>query len=392
MFDPGKIREAIHREDSGGWLFSGFRGRDSLSLSVLGLDAKAKNTRPWFYIVFSGGEPLKIVHIIESGSLSLLPGDTRVFGSQQELTDLLGGEVLPRLEGRPLACQYSVDLPIISFLDHGTHLLLERVGIKTVSSAALLQRIQGLVDGEGLRSHQSAAGSLHQIVAAAWDFVRQSFVRGKELWEGDVQDLILGEFAARGLETDHPPIVAAGANSGNPHYSAAGRGDPIGEEKVLQLDLWAREKKSNSIYADISWVGYTGFSIPEDLAQNFATLVEVRDGVVDFIARRLQNEDPPSGAETDLWARQQLDRAGLGDALRHRTGHGIDREVHGSGVNLDSVEFPDSRLLLEGSLFSVEPGIYFADYGLRTEINVYIHPQAYPLVTGAKPQKKILTF
>ncbi len=391
VLNLGRLQEAILREKSGGWLFSTLRGRDSLSLSILHLNRSGQNTRPWYYLVFPRGEPLKIVHAIESEILKSLPGETEVYASREELSALLRERVLPRLGGLPLACQYSADLPIISFLDHGTLLVLEAAGITTVSSASLLQRIRGILGEEEILSHSAAARSLYEIVPAAWGFVRSSMAAGDGLREGDVRDFILREFAARGLETDHPPIVASGPNSGDPHYSAAGRGDPVLPDAVLQLDLWAREKAPESIYADISWVGFTGKNPPDRLLGDFATLVSARDGVLDFIARRLREGKIPSGAETDLWARNFLAQAGHGPALRHRTGHGIDREVHGSGVNLDSVEFPDRRLLLEGSLFSVEPGIYFSDYGLRTEVDVLIRENR-PLVTGGEPQRGILTF
>ncbi len=391
MIDLGKMKEAIRRENLGGWLFSTLKNRDLLSLSILELDSAAQNTRPWYYVVFPREEPVRIVHAVESGILKNLPGSEKIYASREELSALLYNVVRPRLEGRPLACQYSAELPIVSFLDHGTVLLLEASDIRTVSSAPLLQRFRGVLGDEDVLSHTAAAGHLYDIVCAAWRHVRSAFSAAADVYEGGVRDLILREFASRGLETDHPPIVAAGANAGDPHYTASGRGALIGRDSVLQLDLWAREAKPGSVYADISWVLYTGERPPEEIRRNFEALVSVRDAVVAFIAGRMETGSPPSGAEVDREARVLLSDAGFAGALRHRTGHGIDREVHGSGVNLDSVEFPDHRLLLEGSCFSVEPGIYFAEYGLRTEIDVVIRG-GRPVVTGGEPQRRLLTF
>ena len=391
MFDLSKIQEAIRRESLGGWLFSTLRNRDSLSLSILDLPPASKNTRPWYYFIFAREEPLKIVPAIESDVLADLPGEIRTYRSRAELLSLLQDPVEGRLAGRFLACQYSADLPVISFLDHGTVLLLESAGLRPVSSASLIQRFRGILDPEETALHETAAKELYDIVRTVWSDLKYSLENGTAVYEGGMQDGIMREFELRGLETDHPPTVAAGSNSGNPHYSLAGRGRKIEREEVLQLDLWAKRKAPGSVYADISWVGFTGAVPPERVRHDFAILAGARDSAVEFIASGMTGKTRPSGADVDRHVRRLLALAGYENALRHRTGHGIDREVHGSGVNLDSVEFPDNRLLLDGACFSVEPGLYFSDYGLRTEINVIIK-NGIPLVTGGDPQRSLLTF
>jgi Xaa-Pro aminopeptidase len=180
------------------------------------------------------------------------------------------------------------------------------------------------------------------------------------------------EFVRLGLVRDHPPLAAAGVHSANPHYDFAGQGSPVKEGDIVQLDLWAKESGPRSIYADISWVGVYAEKAPKEAEKTFADLVSARDKTFAFIERGLSSGQKLSGAEVDAYTRSLLIAGGYEKALKHRTGHGIDTECHGSGVNIDSLEFPDGRFLLEGSCFSLEPGIYLDRCGFRTELDVYI--------------------
>jgi Xaa-Pro aminopeptidase len=192
---------------------------------------------------------------------------------------------------------------------------------------------------------------------------------------------MLEEMKNRGLESGHPPIVAAGAGAGNPHYDFTGSGASIRNGDVIQFDLWARETEPEAVYGDISWAGVFSETVPPDIEKTFGDLVSAREGALSFITEERAAGRDVSGAMVDRKTREILAGKGLQRALKHRTGHGIDTELHGSGVNLDSVEFPDSRFLLEGSCFSIEPGVYFENYGLRTEIDVYIR-EGKPVVSG----------
>jgi Xaa-Pro aminopeptidase len=198
------------------------------------------------------------------------------------------------------------------------------------------------------------------------------------------------ELERRNLITDHPPIVAAGVHSGNPHYDFSGSGGIIQAGDVVQFDIWAKERHETSIYADISWAGVYETTPPVQAERAFSDLVRVREEVYRFIETELAAGHLLSGASVDEEARNLLTGLGYASAIKHRTGHGIDTECHGSGVNMDSIEFPDSRLILEGSCFSLEPGIYFSDFGLRTEINVYV-VKGTPVVSGKERQFRLLT-
>jgi Xaa-Pro aminopeptidase len=376
------IQKAIRDEGLDGWLFCNFHHRDKLSDEILGIDSQATNSRRWVYGVPAHGEPLGIVHIIEPDILKDLPGS--------KVSYLRGEEFFASLApfaGKRWGVHSSESLCSISYLDQGTAATLEKAGLTLVSAAALIQRFKGLLDEKSIESHERAVSGLHRIVEIAWERVKRSYGEKKPLHEGDIRQLMLDEMKNQGLVPDHPPIVAGGVNSGNPHYDFSGAGAVFKAGEVIQFDLWAKEAAEGSVYGDISWVGVYAPQAPGPVEKAFGDLVRAREGVLDFITTELQAGRKLTGAMADQKARELLIGGGYGGAIKHRTGHGIDTECHGSGVNIDSVEFPDSRLLLEGSCFSLEPGIYFSDFGLRTEIDVSIR-RGKPVVSGgASPRQ-----
>lgn len=379
------MQEAIRGESLDGWLFCNFRHRDSLTDSLLELDISAVSSRQWLYLVPPRGEPVKIVHSIEREILSSLPGRTETYREKRELVGLL-----THFSGMTCAILSDPNLPVLSTVDAASAALFSACGIRTVSAATLVQRVRGTLDERGIESHERAAGVLYRLVRAAWDAVASSFAAGAPAFEGDIRDFMTSYLAREGLVTDHPPIVACGSHSGDPHYavSAGTRGARMKAGDIVQFDVWAKE--SDGIYADISWIGYCGPDVPDELARRANAAFGARDLVVDLIGQSLGNGARVTGRELDERARAYLLERVPADALRHRTGHGIDAECHGSGVNLDSIEFPDDRELLEGSCFSVEPGVYFEDCGFRTEINVYIKGGA-PVVSGGPVQTRLLS-
>lgn len=375
------MQKAIRDEGLDGWLFCNFHHRDALSDAILGLSADSTNSRIWVCAVSASEEPLKIVHAIEASILDTIPGRAIVYQSRVEFIAALRG-----LAGARWGAHISDTLPAISLLDAGLAHTFEAAGLGLCSAAGLVQRFKGLLDTEGIASHERAAQHLYDMVALAWERVRDAHTLHQPLCEGDIRGLFLDEMHRRGLISDHSPIVGAGVNSGNPHYDFSGAGATFVEGDVIQFDLWAKEAAPAAIYADISWVGIFAREVPPRVEQVFTDLVSAREGAYRFIAERRAL----SGADVDRKMRELLINMGYASALRHRTGHGIDTEVHGSGVNMDSVEFPDSRPLLEGSCFSLEPGLYFAEFGLRTEIDVYIE-NGKPVVSGKDRQFNILT-
>jgi len=384
MIDLARFQSAIRDEGLDGWLFVNFRQRDPLTNHLLGLSTEGIATRPWYYLVPAGGEPLKIVHAIEAGALDSLPGRRELYASRAELLSILS-----RAPKGRFAAQYSRELPIVSFLDHGTALLLEASGFTLAPSDGLIQRTIGLIDAAGAASHERAAHHLYEIVDLVWKRVVRKMAEGSRPTEGAVQSWILAEFETRGLVFDHAPIVGSGLHSSDPHYEPRGGGSPLSPGEVLQLDLWAKESATGSVYADISWVGFLAPSPTEEVRTVFDAVRRARDRAVSFIRERRAAGKSVSGAEVDAETRAVLVASGYARGIKHRTGHGIDRELHGYGVNLDSVEFPDNRPIIEGSCFSVEPGLYLGDFGMRSEIDVYLLDSELR-VSGGIPQAELL--
>ncbi|HVO40563.1 MAG TPA: M24 family metallopeptidase [Spirochaetia bacterium] len=387
MLDIEKPRNAIRGEGLSAWFLSNVFHRDEVADLVLGVSPEKTNTRPWLCLLFPDKPPVKIVHVIERSILDHVPGKTITYGTWEDLGAALSRSVPHRAE---IAADFSRDIPVGSFLDHGMALLVEAAGCTLVPAEALVARCLGTLDAEGRRSHDAAARVLHAVVGEAWAFARERLAAGAALHEGDMRDLVQERVSAAGLVGGEPPLVACGINSGDPHYTASGRGARIAEGDVVQLDLWAREDSPAAVFADISWVGIAARSPSPGQKTVFDAVVEAREAAVDYLQKKLQKGISVSGSEVDAEARRVLVSRGFSRALRHRTGHSIGHRVHGFGVNLDSVEFPDNRAIPDGACFSIEPGVYLDDFGMRTEIDCCISNGRLD-VTGPGRQMALLT-
>lgn len=383
---PERVPPALRAAGVAGWLFYNVYHRDHVADAILGVAADAMNTRPWACLVRADGSVERIVHAIEARVLDHLPGPLRRYASRDEFLRCLRAACRGR---QPVAVNYSAAIPALSLVDHGFVALLRQLAIPVVSAATLVQRVLGVLDTAARASHDRAAAALRAIVDTAWKRLAQDLRRGAEVTEGEVRDRISRGFREHGLVTEEPPLVAAGANSSDPHYQPAGAGAVIAPGQVVQFDLWAKEPAPGSVYADISWVAYTGAALPAEPAATFAAVCAARDGAVALIRERLSQARPVTGAEVDRRARAILQQHGLLSHLRHRTGHAIDARLHGIGVNLDAVEFPDPRPLLDGSCFSIEPGVYRRGYGMRSEINAYVDGSRL-VISGGAPQRAVL--
>lgn len=379
-----RIARAIREAGLSGWLFTNQFHRDEISDLALGVPRTAHNSRPWAYVVPADGEPTRIVHAIEPGILAHLPGRLVRCTARDELFAAVAAAAGP---GARLAAQFSTAFPVISFLDHGTAQLLERAGIRLVPSDELIVDCLGTLDAEAEASHRRAALALHDVVHAAWARIGAAVAGGEAVHESDAQGWIARLVAEAGLETDGPALVAAGGSSADPHYESAGRGRRLVTGDVVQLDLWAREPGERSVYADISWVGVLAPRPTPEQARVFDAVVAARDRAAAAIDAGLAAGI--TGAEVDRIARDELARRGFTAGLRHRTGHAIGTRVHGYGVNLDGVEFPDHRRLREGSCFSIEPGVYLERFGMRTEVDAVVRAGRLAL-TGGPPQRSLL--
>jgi Xaa-Pro dipeptidase len=370
-----------------GWLFYDFRGRDPIAQNILSLP-EGMRTRRWFYFVPAKGTPKKLVHKIEMQSLAALPGETLYYSAQDELR-----KNLKKMFGRvkSVAMQYSPKnaIPYVSMVDAGTVELVRSCGPKVVSSADLVQKYEACWSAEQLESHLSAGVAIDKIVREAFQLAAKSVQEKRTLTEFDLKRWILKEFAAAGLWTEEGPDIAVNAHASDPHYgpteeSAA----PIRESDLLLMDVWGKMKTPGSVYYDITWMGYLGANVPEKYAKVFGVVREARDAATELIRKHVAAGKQLQGWQVDKAARRVIETAGYGKYFFHRTGHSIGEKVHGNGVNMDGLETHDMRRLIPKTCNSIEPGIYLPEFGMRSEVNVYIGDHE-ARVTGAI-QKEIL--
>jgi Xaa-Pro dipeptidase len=370
-----------------GWLFYDFRGRDPIAQHVLNLP-EGMRTRRWFYFVPAKGTPKKLVHKIESQSLAALPGNTLQYAGQDELRKNVK-KSLGR--ARNVAMQYSPKnaIPYVAMVDAGTIELVRSCGVKVVSSADLVQKYEACWTPEQLESHQSAGVAIDRIVRDAFRLAAKSVREKKPLTELDLKNWILKEFEAAGIWTEEGPDIAVNAHASDPHYGpTVESASPIREGDLLLLDVWGKKKTPGSVYYDVTWMGYLGAKVPDKYAKVFGVVREARDKAVDLIRKSIAAGKPLKGWQVDKAARSVIEKAGYGKYFFHRTGHSLGERVHGNGVNMDGLETHDVRHLIARTCNSIEPGIYLPEFGIRSEVNMYIDERE-ARVTGAV-QKEIL--
>ena len=370
-----------------GWLFYDFRGRDPIAQNILQLPPGMR-TRRWYYFVPAKGAPRKLVHKIETESLASLPGVTLFYAEQGELRKNLG-KLVGR--GKKIAMQYSPKnaIPYVAVVDAGTIELVRSVGAKVVSSADLVQKYEACWSPAQLESHLAAGVIIDRVVREAFQLAAKN-VREKNIFtEYNLQQWIRKEFDAAGIATEMGPDVAVGPHASDPHYGPSPEtASPIREGDLLLLDVWGKTKEAGSVYYDITWVGYLGAKVPEKMAKVFGIVREARDKAVELILSSVAKGKPLQGWQVDNAARKVIEKAGYGKYFFHRTGHNIGQSVHGNGVNMDGLETHDVRHLIPKTCNSIEPGIYLPEFGIRSEVNVYVGEKE-ARVTGAV-QKEIL--
>jgi len=382
-----ELQEALIEEGLDAWLFCDFRGSDPIGRRILGL-GEGLATRRWFYLVAATEPPRGLVSAVEPRVLDDLPGTVHIYRTWQELhaglRTLLGA-------ARRVAMQYSPrnDVPYIARVDAGTVELVRQCGAEVVSSADLVQRFEAVWNETQYASHCRAARAVRAVVDAAFVEVAQRCRAATACTESDLQRFILDQFTARGLVTHHPPIVAVGPHSADPHYQPPPQGGaPIRPGDFVLIDLWAKEP--DGVYADITWTGYVGSAIPARQAQVFDVVRRARDAGVEAARRAVRAHAHVRGCDVDAAVRAVIADAGFAEHFVHRTGHSIGTEVHGNGANIDGFETPDTRRLLRGTCFSIEPGIYLAgEFGVRSELNVFVD-ETDVVVTGEPVQTAVV--
>lgn len=384
--DVGAVQQALRKEGVDGWLLYDFQGVNPIAQRLAGLGKGKLASRRWFYLIPATGEPRALVHKIEKYNLDSLPGSKTPYAGRTELEQglrqLLAGT-------RRIAMEYSPNgaIPYVSRVDGGTLDLVRAQGVDVVSSGDLVQQFEAYWSPAAIATHRQAAASLYRIKDRTFELVR-SRVRDKvPTTEYDVQQKMVEWFAEEGLISDSAPCVSAQENAGNPHYLAdAQHHRAIQPNELLLLDLWGKLPQTGAVFADITWIGFTGPQVPAEMAQAFTAIRDARDAAVAVVEDAARAGREIRGFELDRAARQVIERAGFGDYILHRTGHSLGETVHGNGAHLDDYETHDERRLLPSTGFTVEPGVYFDRFGVRTEINV-VWTNAGPEVTGPRQQE-----
>jgi Xaa-Pro dipeptidase len=384
------IQRALRVLRIDGWLLYDFHGSNPIAVQLTGLGSGGHmTTRRWYYLIPADGDPRALVHAIERHNLDHLPGTTTVYAGRQQLDAGLDG----LLSGmKRIAMEYSPHcaIPYISRVDAGTAEAVRARGVEIVSSGDLVQQFEATWTPAQLASHQAASDALYRIKDRAFAAAAEALRAGRPRTEYDLQQDMVGWFDEEGLVSDSAPVVAIGANAGNPHYLPdASRSAPLVADEVLLLDLWGKQRNAGAVFADITWVGFTASRVPDEAAAAFAAIVNARDEAVRLVQQAARDGRDLRGWEVDRAARDVLERQGFGRWILHRTGHSLGETVHGNGTHLDDYETHDDRRLLPRTGFTIEPGLYFEGFGVRTEINVYRAEQD-AVVTGPR-QSAIVT-
>ncbi|MYA24370.1 MAG: aminopeptidase P family protein [Gemmatimonadetes bacterium] len=394
--DLQKIQAYMQQEGIGAWLVYDFRGVNPVLWQLLG--QRRHTTRRVFLIVPAAGAPRLLGSAVEPEALAGLGVEIAHYASWEQLHALLRDAV----DGLPqVAMEYwpGGTLPMVSWVDGGTLDLVRSLGPEVVSSADLCQVALATWSADALASHRDACRQVAEVKDAAFEYIRRRLHTGfrlsssRSLTEFAVQSFIVAELEQRGLDSGHPPIVAVNGNSGNPHYEPhADTAAPIEPGAWILIDLWARHPGEQHVFGDMTWVAFAGPRVPAAHAEVFAAVREARDQVLAQLDTAWRTDEVLQGWQLDQVARQVLTQHGLGEQFVHRTGHslGPGPSIHALGVNLDDLETHDARSILPGTGFSVEPGAYLPEFGVRLEVNVYVDPETGPEVTTPIQNEVIL--
>jgi len=379
------IQHHLDRLGLDGWLLYDFHGLNRIAGGILGLPAL---TRRYFVLIPRTGRPVALTHRIEQQPWTGWIGENRVYlgweSLDAELARLLGGSGRIALEHSPGGA-----VPYLDLVPGGVVEAIRAAGGTPESSGDLVSAFYSRWDAAGEATHHRAARILRDSVHAAFDRIGEQLRSGETPTEWGIRSWLVDRLQERGLSEGADSIVAVGPNAANPHY-APGADDSraIGAGDLVLIDLWGKVA-ADAIYADQTWMAFVGDRVPERIQRIWEAVRDGRDAAIEFVKRRWAAGEPVAGFEVDSVTRALITERGYGDAFIHRTGHSIDRELHGSGPNIDNLETRDTRTLIQGIGFSIEPGVYLAgDVGFRSEVDVFMSANG-PVVTTPQPQTQI---
>jgi Xaa-Pro aminopeptidase len=367
-----EIQAQLRTEGLDGWLLFDHHMRDPIAYRVLGLDTEGHVSRRWYYWIPASGEPTKLVHAIEDARLDSLPGSKLIYSSWQSHHEHLGSILAGKAR---VAMQFSPHcmIPVVSLVDAGTVDLVRSFGVDVVSSAALVQYFEARWTDIQRDSHFEAGRRVDAILQQAFQQIRADIDTDQASSEYRIAQFILRRFRESGMITADSPIVAVNANSGNPHYGP----DPVLSQPIrngdfVLIDLWAKLDSPGAVYYDITWTGFCGERPSEHMQRVFEIVTGARDRALRAADAAMREGRGIQGCEIDKAARDHIAAHGYGDAFVHRLGHSIGEEVHGNGANMDNLEMRDERPLIPNTCFSIEPGIYLPEFGIRSEIDCFV--------------------
>ena len=369
--DLPAIQEALRRQGIDAWLFYDHHHRDPIAYRVLGLPATTMVTRRWYYVVPAQGNPAKLTHRIEPHHLTSLPGSEEKYSAWEELFGKLKAMLAPY---KNVAMQYSPENLVfyVSLVDAGTVDLVRSFGKNVVSSGDLVAQFEATLTDDQIRSHFEARDAIDSIVTAFWPELGRCSRQGGTT-EYEMQQWLMEAFRRENIVTEDPPNVSAGPNSGDPHYEpTAEHCAEIKAGDFVLLDIWGKKNRPNSVYYDITWTGIIGPAASERQREIFEVVRGARDAGIATVKSAVSGGRKLQGWEVDKATREYIASRGYGKYFIHRTGHSIGTEVHANGANMDNLEVHDERQVLPNSCFSIEPGIYFPDWGVRSEINMLV--------------------
>ncbi len=380
-----EIQTALRDQQLDGWLLYDLHARNSVAGRILEL---GDLTRRYFVLIPAEGDPIAVTHGIEQQPWWKWPWQKETYVAWRELDEVLK-RVLAGKARVAMEISERDAVPAMDLVPYGVVGLIRDAGSEVVTSGELVTRFSARWSGADLASHRRASVALAQVAQAALKRLAREVADEKNPTEGDLRTWVLADLAAHGCASGADCIPATGVNAANPHYEPSGKGATFRKGDVVLLDLWAKES-ADSVFSDQTWMGYLGAEVPEKVATMFAAIRDARDAAVEFLRSAFSAGRSVQGYEVDDVTRGLIGQRGFGAYFIHRTGHSIDQATHGMGPNIDNHETRETRKLIPGVSFSIEPGLYVpGDVGMRTEIDVYIGEDG-PEVTTPGPQKEII--
>jgi Xaa-Pro aminopeptidase len=388
LLDIAAVQAALKEDGIDAWLLYDFRGLNPIASDVTAVGRQGGHlaTRRWYYLIPAAGEPRALVHAIEPHALAHLPGHSERYAGHEQLDaglrHLVSGFHKIAMEYSPRCA-----IPYIARVDAGTVERIRGYGVEVVSSGDLVQRFSAVWRAGEIASHVEASAKLYRVKDRAFEAISARMRDRVPTTEYDIQQLMVKWFNEERLITDSEPMVSAMENAGNPHYlPTASKSRAINADELVLLDLWGKVDRPGSVFADITWVGYTGRRVPDRYARAFGAVARARDAAIAFVQQAAREGRPVRGWEVDRAASSVLKEAGYGAEILHRTGHSLGETVHGDGVNMDDYETHDDRRLLPGTGFTIEPGVYFSDFGVRSEINMIVSERDARVTGPVQPE------